>query len=90
MTDEFFNGGYVEAVILVGKTDGGAHCSGSSGTPDAMNIVFRIAREGIVDDMVHAFNVNAPAGHIGGHENADLAGFKIFKRPNTGMLPDVA
>jgi len=55
-----------------------------------VDIVFRIVGQGEIYDVIHALDVDAPAGHIRGHQDPDLAALEIFETADAAFLGDVA
>ena len=55
-----------------------------------MHVVVRIFRQGEVDHVADAVDVNAATGHVGGHQHADLAGAEAFQGLDALVLGHVA
>ena len=83
--EEAFNA-LEEAAVLVGdKSDGCSVVLGSGCTADAMDIVFGIARDVVIDDKRYIVHINSAGYDIGGDEDLDFAvteiehhGFTVF------------
>ena len=58
----------------------------AAGSADAVHVIFGIMWKREVDDIVHVFDVNTPAGHIRGHQHADLAGLELFQSADALLL----
>ena len=56
----------------------------TAGAPDAVNIIFRIPWQGVVDHMAHAFDMNAAPRHVGGNQHLDPATLAVIQ--GTGAL----
>src|SRR5690606_8974607 len=63
----------LEGVIFTGEADGRALGAGATGTTDAVYVVFRIVRQGVVDHMADAIDMDATAGHIGSDQHPQFA-----------------
>jgi len=61
-----------EGVSLAGKADGVAIRPGPRRPSDPMDIVLGILRQVIVDDVGHVRDVQAPGGHVRGHQDGQL------------------
>ena len=59
----------MENVPLTGQRKCPASFSRACGSPDPVYIVLRILGQVIVDYMANIFNMDAPGGHIGGHQD---------------------
>jgi hypothetical protein len=88
--NQLFDSRYDKPILFIGKTNRGAGCTGATRSTNAMDIIFRIPGEGVVDNMVHTLDVDPPAGDIGGHQHPDFTGLEIFKCPYPGLLADIA
>ena len=67
-----------------------AAAAGTARAADTVGIAFRIVRHVIVDDVADALDVQAAGGHVGSHEDVDLAVFQLLDRALALRLLDVA
>ena len=74
--DEILNG--VGVFDFVGGEDGEgvSFFFGSAGSANAVDIIFRVFRDAVVDDVGDAGDVNATSGDVGGDENIVTAVLK--------------
>ena len=89
LCDERLNGGNVEGVLLIGEADRGAGGTRPSGAPDPVDIIFRIMGQHEINDVIHAFDVDAASGHIRCHQNSDLSGLERLEAANPLFLGDI-
>ena len=75
----FFQFSKETPIFRGGIGNGNALCSCSSGAADAVNIVFQISGNVIVEYVGNAFHIQPPGCNIRGHENL---GFRLFKFTN--------
>ena len=82
---EAFNALEETAVLVGDKSDGCAVVLGSGCTADAMDIVFGIARDVVVDDKRYIVHVDSAGHNIGSNKDLNLAvteiehhGFAVF------------
>src|SRR5690606_28535294 len=80
----------LEGIILTGKADRGALGPGPARAADAVYVVFRIVRQGVVDHMADAVDVDAAALHVVGHQYPQLALAEVFQGPYTLVLRHVS
>ena len=59
------------------KEDGLAFSAGPAGTADPVDIGLVVERNIEVDHMADPFHIQTPGGHIGGHQDVELAAFKL-------------
>lgn len=62
-------------IILFKESDRRAFFASSTRTTNAMNVIFHLIREIIIQD-VYVFDIQATGGHVGGHQNGVFALFK--------------
>src|SRR3954468_10336976 len=60
-------------VAYVGETDRRAAASCAAGAADAVNIVFGLRGQVVVDDVGDALHVDAACGYVGGNEHLESA-----------------
>src|SRR5574341_253698 len=58
-------------ILLISEADRPAARAGAARAPDTVYIVFSVLGEVIVDHMGHPLDVDAPAGHVRGHEDGE-------------------
>ncbi len=87
--DERLNGGKVEGVLLIGKADRGTGGTRPAGAPDPVHVIFRITGQHEINDVIHAFDVDAASGHIRCHQNSDLSGLEPLQATNPLFLGDI-
>jgi hypothetical protein len=85
-SDESFQRTKSVAILRRDKADGISDRLRSSGSPDAVHIVFRMHGKIEIDDVRNAVDVNASSRDIGRHEHADLSGFEGFQRTQPLVL----
>ena len=56
------------------------------GPTDAVDIIFRILGQIVIDHMADIFNMNAAGGNVGGHQNFDPSIFELFHQPKPFAL----
>jgi hypothetical protein len=71
------------------EADRNAACPGASRPPDAVDIVLRIHREGVVDHMAHPFDVQPARRHIGRHEHLDPPAAERLQGLHPLLLRDI-
>ena len=74
--DQLFDIGHILSLIRRRKRNRVPGTAGSSGTADAMNVIFRILRKIIIDDQLDTFNIYAARGNIGGDEDSVFPAFE--------------
>ncbi len=87
--DERLNGGKVESVLLIGEADRGTGGARPPGTPDPVDIIFRIMGQHEINDVIHAFDVDASSGHIRCHQNPDLSALEGLEATNPLLLGNI-
>jgi hypothetical protein len=85
-SDESFHRTKGFAILRCDKADGISDRMRSSGSSDAVYVVFRMHRKIEIDDVRNAVDVNAASRDIGCHEHADLSGFEGFQRTQPLVL----
>ena len=73
-------------ILLTGQGKCFAGLSRSGGSTDAVNIIFGILRQVIIDHMADIFNMNAAGGNIGGNQYFNFTVFKLFHQPKAFAL----
>ena len=66
-----------------------AHILRASGSADAMNVIFRMFRDIIIDDVTDAGNVESARRDISRHHHFVLAAFESFQRFNPFALGSI-
>jgi len=87
--DKRLNGGNVEGVPLIGEADRGTGGTRPAGAPDPVDIIFRIMGQHEINDVIHAFDVDAASGHIRCHQNSDLSGLEGLETMNPLLLGNI-
>ena len=77
-------------VILARKADGHTRSPSTPGTADAVHVVVRYFRQGEVDHVADAVDVNTTTGHVGGYQHADLAFTEALQGLDALVLRHVA
>src|SRR3990172_7132978 len=77
-------------ILLISEADRPAACSGAARTPDTMYIVFRVLGKVVVDHVRPSLDVDAPAGHVRGHENGEPVLLEVRQDPESFFLFNVA
>src|SRR5690554_7379006 len=72
-TQQLLDRRQLEGVVLAGEADRGALGAGAAGPADTVHVILRIIRQGVVDHMADAVDVNTTAGDIGGDQYPQLA-----------------
>ena len=72
LADQFLDGS--QFAFLIGKAERNGHSisTGSTSSPNAMDIAFRLVGKIVVDDVTNARNVDASRGDVGRHQHFDL------------------
>ena len=86
LAEQAFNPMKCRLLARVNERDGAAFAHGAACSADAVDVVVRIPGHGHVDDQVQLGDINAAAGHIGGHENAKLAGLELLHGIDPAVL----
>ena len=79
MADVLFDIHQRERVIFAGETDRVSACPGARSPADPVDIILRVLRQVVIDDMTDAWNMQAPCRNICRDEHPALALFKFFK-----------
>ena len=77
--DQLLDVRHQAGVTLGHKAHGQAGCAGTAGASDAVHIVFGVERHVEVEHRRHVLDVQAARGHIGTHQQIDLALFEGIK-----------
>src|SRR5690554_2437614 len=72
-TQQLLDRRQLEGVVLAGEAERGALGAGAAGPADTVHVVLRIIRQGVVNHMADAVDVNTTAGDIGGDQYPQLA-----------------
>jgi len=89
LIDENFDG--FRVVEFVGGQDRErvTLCAGATGSADAVDVVFGIFRDAVVDDVGNAGNVDSAGGDVGGDEDFEITVFETGERFHPIDLIDV-
>src|SRR6202011_2963334 len=85
-TNESFERAQRSVIFRCDKADCVANGMGTTGAPDAMNIILRVHRKIVVHHMRDSIHVNATRGDIGGDKDTDGAGLEILQRAEPLVL----
>ena len=77
-------------VIFPGKADRHTRCARTASTANPVHIVVRHFRQGEVDHVADAIDVNPTARHVSGHQHADLAFAEAFQCLDALVLRHIA
>jgi hypothetical protein len=77
-------------VALAGEADRVALCAQAGRAADAVHVVLGIERQVVVVDVRHAVDVQAARGHVGGHQQFQLAGLELLQQRFALLLRHVA
>ena len=80
----------MENVPFAGQGQRPTGFSRPGGSPNSVYIILRILGQVIVDDMADIFNMDAPRGHIGGHQDFELSFLKLLHQPESFALGKIA
>ena len=72
------------------KKDGLTAPACPASTADPVDVGLVVEGNIEIDDMADTLNIEATGGHIGGHEDIDLAILELFNRPQSVALLDIA
>src|SRR5690554_6691052 len=84
--DVALNLGQREGILLAHEADRHPGSTSPTGTTDAVDVVFRILGQGVVDDVADIFDMNATAGYIGGHQHLYRALTETLQRLDALVL----
>lgn len=79
----------LERVIFTGQADRRALGAGTAGAADTVHVILRIFREGVIDYVTDAVDMDAAAGDIGRHQNPELALTEVFQSTYALLLGDI-
>ena len=71
---------HVGALERSDKSPGGTPCAGATGTSDAMNEIFSLLGQIVVDDMRDVIDVDAARGDVGSDEYTAITIFEALER----------
>jgi hypothetical protein len=71
------------------EADGIAHCLRAAGSPNAVDVVFRMHWEIIIYDVRDAVHIDAPGSNIGRNQNAHGSGLKVLQGAQPLVLRSV-
>src|SRR5690606_38212028 len=77
--DQLLDGLEQHGIVLAGEADGGTALAGAAGAADAVDVVLRLLRQGVVDHVADAVDVDAAARHVGGHQHLDGTGLEVVE-----------
>lgn len=80
-TDKTFKRSQLSLVFGCHETDGIANRLRTACAADTVDIIFRMHREVIIDDMGNTIDVDSARGNVRCDENAHGTGFEIFQCP---------
>src|SRR5690554_2685093 len=89
-TQQLLDRRQLEGVVLAGEADRGALGAGAAGPADTVHVVLRIIRQGVVDHVADAVDVNTTAGDIGGDQYPQLAFAEVLQGAYPLVLRHVA
>ena len=78
--DEALDGADVIEVFRGEDGEGVAFVLRAAGAADAVDVVFRMAGDIVIDDVRDALDIEPARGEIGGDEHFELAGLEAFER----------
>ena len=76
--DDAFYFAHFALLAQVDDGDGGARLSGASGTSAAVSVAFGVVGQAVVDDVRQVVHVQSAGGHVGGHEQLQVADAKLL------------
>src|SRR5690606_7164426 len=76
LLDEGLDVRQAHGVALAGKADRVAFLAPARGAADAVHVVLGIERKVVVEDELHAVDVQAAGGYVGRHQDLELAGLE--------------
>ena len=79
LVDDPFDILNIQALIRRGKRHGMSGKFRAAGTADAVDIIFRIIGQIIIDDQFDAFDINTACGNVRGHQDTVFTAFKTFQ-----------
>src|SRR5690606_23368320 len=82
--------GQVDGVALAGEADRVALGAQARGAADPVHVVLGIERQVEVEDVRDALDVQAARGHVGGHQDLELAGLEPAQQRLALLLRHVA
>src|SRR5690606_15173407 len=77
-------------VALAGEADRVALLAQARGAADAVDVVLGVERQVVVVDVLHAVDVQAARGHVGGDQDLELAGLEFLQQGLALLLRHVA
>jgi len=77
-------------VVLTGQGKCFAGLARPGSPTDAVDIIFRILGQIVIDHVADIFNMNAAGGDVGGDQNFDLALFELFHQPKPFALGQIS
>ena len=90
MRGEALNRAHRKLLAHIGKADSDAVLAGATGTTDAVNVIFSLTRQIIVDHVRDALDVDAARGHIGSNQYTQAAFTQHLQGAGTRALLHVA
>ena len=90
LADQPLDRGHRLAFLGRGEGEGAAALAGAAGAADAVDIVVGVVRHVEIDHDRHVGDVEAARGHVGGHQEVDLAGLERVERRLAMHLLEVA
>jgi len=77
-------------VAALGQRDSAARAARAAGAADAVHVVLGLQRQAVVDDVADGRHVDAAGGHVGGHQDAQLARTQALKHAVAAALRHAA
>jgi len=68
-----------KGIVLAGEADGDAGGAGTACTTDAVYVVLRVFGQVVVDHVADALHVYAPPGHVGRHQDLEIASLELLQ-----------
>jgi hypothetical protein len=90
VVDVLLDGRQVEGIVFTGQADGVTASAGAAGTTDAVDIVFGIVGQVVVEDVGHVGDVQTTGGHVGGDQDIQGALGELFQDLHPLLLRHVA
>ena len=90
LIDEAFDGFGVDEFVGAEDGEGIAFAFGAAGTADAVDVVFGVFGDRVIDDVADAGDVEAAGGEVGGDDDVELAVPEACEGEAAVFLGDVA
>ena len=79
MSQELLNVGQDKSILLAGEGNRFTLHAGAARTADAMYVVFRIIREGVIDHVAHALDMKTATCNVGSDQHGHLPGLEALE-----------